>query len=99
MKVIYLLRICKIDGAKVLESSNYAFETEEQVDRVVELISKNPNANVGKNPGTMLFKEALNFFAKDESMNVNVSEKKTTGMFDNLSKGKSLPWEYQRPFR
>ena len=99
MKQIYLLKICTIKGAQVTENKTYAFEKEEHLNSVVDTLSNDPNSDVGKNPGTLLFKDTVSLFEETDSPKVNVPIKQNVNMFERLSKGASLPWKYKRPFR
>ena len=99
MKNIYILKICSINGAKVTENKTYAFEKEEQMNAVAEALSNDPNSNVGKNPGTLIFRETVSYFEETDHPLVNIPVKQKNDAFNRLSKGISLPWKYKRPFR
>ena len=67
MKNIYLLKICKINGTQTESINCYAFETEDQINKMVDELVQNPDANIGKNPGTLLFKETIPYFEANEN--------------------------------
>lgn len=99
MKNIFLLKICKVKGAQVESTTTYAFENENQINSMVDEMSKDPNCRIGKNPGTLIFKEQAVFFEETDNPQINSPQPINADPLRQLSKGLSLPWFYKRPFR
>lgn len=99
MKKIYILKIVKIKGVETESSSIYAFEEEGQIDRMISDIMNDPNAKVGQNPGTLLYKDTIPFFEAGEQPQANVPVAPKIDPFRRLSKGVTFTWSQGRPFR
>ena len=99
MKKIYILKIVKIKGAETESSSTYSFEEEGQIDKMVSDIVNDPNAKVGQNPGTLLYKDTIPFFEAGEQPQANVPRIPKVDPFRRFSKGVTFSWTQGRPFR
>lgn len=99
MKKIYILKIEKVKGVEVESTNTYAFEEEGQVDKMVSDIVNDPNAKVGQNPGTLLYKDTIPFFEAGEQPQANVPAPPKIDPFRRFSKGVTFSWSQGRPFR
>lgn len=99
MKKIYILKIEKVKGAEVESSNTYAFEEERQIDKMVSDIMNDPNAKVGQNPGTLLYKNTIPFFVAGEQPQANVPVAQKIDVFRRFSNGVVFDGGRRRPFR
>lgn len=99
MKKIYILKIEKVKGVEVESTNTYAFEEERQVDKMISDIVNDPNAKVGQNPGTLLYKDTIYLFEAGEQPQANIPELPKSDPFRRFSKGVTFSWSQGRPFR